>query len=742
MRKFLLAFICLLNTALLFGQDNIPYAEKAVQLQKEIWGTQVPEFKTTTVPANLANESAVVLARSYSLLRTSNGRVKFMIITAASTTHTVKLSTLHERVKINDKVALEAYSSLEYQKKLDKTVSLLVSRIVNTNNTYIGAKIIKPDGKEVIVNTSEEVLLKNETKDQKGKLAISGLQVGDILDYYISTAEVNETTQGDSYSSNDNLFMLADEYPVLYYSLDFQFNKKTAVQYIYGNGAPHFEENHNEAGDLLLSLKIRNMAKYQSQLWTSPLRQYPYIEIGSSYTNKFNNFLMGNKKITEGMGRFDANKLSFEAGFIEYPYFDDIEKKLKDFFDTKKALKAAPLDSVMKVLYDKWKFNVYCNYSGDELEDISTINYRNAKSTFAAKTMSMILTDMDIDHDVILVASRNSNTLENVYNEGDYEAMIRINGNVPMYMSFDDIVTHFNEIPARFQGENVVLLHPTRHNSQKYSFTEAATKLPVTAADKNQIDEQLQVSLLPANMQKLKVDRVVKQTGALRHSEQKRLLTAFDVDNGYKEIVKGDELNKRLSQDPKTKKMRDDYNYSFTNEQQNVKKYFSAELKEQFDQEPDQVENFKIINAALENTSPVFQYRSSFVLNNLVKKAGNNYIIDAGKLTGTFYKPEAIDAKRNVDVYMPCARSFKYSIAIAIPAGYTAKGMEEMNVKKINKTGSFTSTAAVNGNTLTITVTRVYNNNFEKATDWPMLMELLNTASNFNSQKVLLEKKG
>jgi len=88
-----------------------------------------------------------MLAKSFSLQRTSNGKVKFLIITAASTTRTVKLSTLHERVKINDKVALEAYSTLEYQKKLDKTVSLLVTKVVNVNNTISVQKLLSPMGK-------------------------------------------------------------------------------------------------------------------------------------------------------------------------------------------------------------------------------------------------------------------------------------------------------------------------------------------------------------------------------------------------------------------------------------------------------------------------------------------------------------------------------------------------------------------------------------------------------------------
>ncbi|MDF2433319.1 MAG: hypothetical protein JWP44_2950, partial [Mucilaginibacter sp.] len=450
MKFFLLLFLCLFIAFDLFAQDNVPYAEKALQIKNDVWGTKVPEFKSTTVPANLANESAVVLARSFSLQRTSKPRLKFLLITAGVTTRTTKLTTFHERVKINDKTALESFSTLEYQKKLDKSTDLFFVKFANIADTYIGAKIIKPDGKEIIVNTDEEVLLKNEQKDQKGKLAIAGLQTGDILDYYICNSDFSETTEGNSFKDNDNLFILVDEYPVLYYSIDFQYNKKIHVQYLNANGAPKFEESSNDANDLLLSLKLRNLPKYQGTLWTSSLRQYPYIEIGSSYGSKLNTMMGYDYEKDPTMTRFKNQQLGFESSFIEYPGFNEIEGKLKDYFDSRKNLKNAPLDSTLKVLYDEWKFDIFCNYSGKDLEHINEMNYRKARSHHAAAIMSMMLTDLNINNDVLLVASRNSNTLENVYNSEDMDAMVVINSPAPMYLCFDDVVTHFNEIPARF----------------------------------------------------------------------------------------------------------------------------------------------------------------------------------------------------------------------------------------------------------------------------------------------------
>jgi hypothetical protein len=164
-------------------------------------------------------------------------------------------------------------------------------------------------------------------------------------------------------------------------------------------------------------------------------------------------------------------------------------------------------------------------------------------------------------------------------------------------------------------------------------------------------------------------------------------------------------------------------------------------VKSEYDQEPQQISDMKIINTGLTDVNPVFEFASSFTLDNLVQKAGSNYIVETGKLIGGFIKLKQEDRKRTGDVYMPFARSFKYTISVAIPKGYRVKGVEELNKQKRNKTGSFVSAAALTGNTLNITVSRTYSNNFEKAVDWPSVTELIDAASEFNDQKILLEKE-
>lgn len=739
MKKHLLIVLLSIGTSAVFAQT---YKDKAAEIQKTVTADAGPEFAIKDVPAQYANESAVILAQSYKIQRTTSSKFRFFVIAASVSKVFLKISTLHERVKINDKAALDNYSSIEYQKKLDKSINFLYAKFKNTHETFIGAKIIKPNGKEITVDTGEEVLLKDNGKDQQGKLAIPGLQVGDILDYYVCANDLSEDMTKESYQDNDQIFMQVSEYPILNYSVDMQISKKLDIQSIAANGAKVLTEKPATKDDRFFTLKLQNLPKYEGQLWTSIYRQYPYIEFSASFSTNFGSL---SRKRDQSTSRLAGMQEDFYKLFNEQYFsgFDEPEKRLKEYFDGKKGLKSAPLDSSMKVLYDIWKYDVFGSYVGVTADDATELNYRTANSKINSVRMSLLLTDMKINHELIMVSSRHTSALANAFNPNDYFVLIKIyNGNSPLYMSFYDAFTHFNEIPPQYQGEQGIAMRGTRKNAVKYEFVTAGTYLPVVPSDQNRIEQLITVNLPAANMQKLQIDRVVKQSGFLRHDDQKTLVSPGQVDAYITNRIKGDDLIKRLKNSPETKKLSDVIQAGMNKSVPQIKKDFSDEIKTEFDQEPQTLTNFKVINNGLDINKPVFEFSGSFSLDNLVKKAGNNYIVEAGKLAGTFLKLQDKERKRTADIYMPGARSFKYTININIPKGYKVKGIEELKKEKVNKTGSFSSVAVLNGSVLTITINRAYTNLFEKVADWPLVTELIDAASNFNDQKILLEKEG
>ena len=239
-------------------KDDKDYKQRTHDIQAEIWNNPSQPFIVKTIPASMDSESAVIIATSFDVVNSAKMKMKWSALTSVQ--RMFYQTTYHERVKINDKAALDDYSTLEYQKKLDRTFSAGFVKVYNKTETYIGAKIIKPDGKEIIVNTDEEVLTNDEHKKKEGKLAISDLQIGDILDYYLRIEKLQEVL---TEVQGPYTFFLGGDYPILYQSIRLQLDEKTGVEYVNANGAPAFKESRDDDNNIVLSLEQKKFLKYK-----------------------------------------------------------------------------------------------------------------------------------------------------------------------------------------------------------------------------------------------------------------------------------------------------------------------------------------------------------------------------------------------------------------------------------------------------------------------------------------------
>ena len=130
-----------------------------------------------------------------------------------------------------------------------------------------------------------------------------------------------------------------------------------------------------------------------------------------------------------------------------------------------------------------------------------------------------------------------------------------------------------------------------------------------------------------------------------------------------------------------------------------------------------------------------------FSMDGWVKRAGNNYILEAGKFVGNQLEIKADQRERKLDIYMPYARSFNNNITLKIPEGYTIEGAEKLNKSVKNECGGFESTAKVEGNNLIITYYKYYNNLVEPASNWDKILAFVDAGFAFTKEKVLLKKK-
>jgi hypothetical protein len=715
-----------------FAQEDTSHYSQNDKLQNEIWTNAPSQFRVSDIPREMNNESAVIIARSIVVTNSTDKK----LLSGLQTSPVISdRAVWHERVKINDKAALERYSSTTYTKEFNRTFLYQSGKVHDTMRNYFGAKVIKPDGTETIVNNKEEVITKNERNEQRAKIAFSGLQAGDILDYYI-VSEVIQQARGNV--RGPYTFFLQYDYPILYYYTKFQFDSETGVEYINANGAPNLKQSLNENGDIILGLALKNLPKIGDSLFASPLRQYPYIRLQFKFVGKgedlYTHFKRGVVKhgaLTDDLLQQLKQMYRFRATSSN----GSPVNKIKNYFGEVLKIKDVSADDIIKELYDDFRYTTFCYFPDDDIDVSNDINYRYANSLNNAIYFSGVINQLGIPNTLYLVCSRYSNSLNDVMNISDFDALIKVSGSHEHWVSFDDVVTQLNEIPARLQGEEAITFAVEKSSS---TYAMEKSRLPITSPSDNEVSENIVVSFDSADMQSLVIDRNCKQTGALRHAAQKKLLLIEDMEAILAKPLTQKNQMERLNYKRKNENVAEEYLTAFAKERTNSKTYFIDEITDHFNNAPKELKAYKIVEPAIMDTS--FEYEGTFKMENLVKKAGDNFILEAGILIGSYNKIDERNRNRRISIFMLCPRIYTWDITINIPKGYKVRGVENFNKELKNETGSFNCTVQSDNNKVEIKTALTYYHNFEDAANWNKLAELMDAMYNLSTQKLLFEK--
>jgi len=128
----------------------------------------------------------------------------------------------------------------------------------------------------------------------------------------------------------------------------------------------------------------------------------------------------------------------------------------------------------------------------------------------------------------------------------------------------------------------------------------------------------------------------------------------------------------------------------------------------------------------------------------LLEEAGDSYIFQIGKVIGT--QSELYQETERVNpIEMQYPNQYDYDIKIHIPKGYTAEGLEVLNIDKSFKsvTGEkickFESSYKLEGNTIVITIQEFYKSNEYNVSRYNEFRSVINAASDFNKTSILFK---
>jgi hypothetical protein len=718
------------------------------------------EFEVTAVPDSWKNESAVIIGQKTEYL--------FSRIVQGKNPYVVRIQEyIHKRIKLQDKNALEKYSTFYY-----------ATMGKDGNAQY---KIIKPNGKENNVNMSaaieeeqdvpaiyRSILLKANFK--KMKIAIPDLEVGDIVDYTIkSTYDWDMKQEGIQFTPF--IFSLANTYPTMFQQYRFTMADGMKVKYRAYNGAPNikYDPKASVFGDKNSYLSYyfldKDREKMNEERWSLEYRNTPTV--------KFRVVLLAdNDEESKGLGQatIDRSGLLIEDVYKRYapvagqltPTVSSLVGYTTEYMVKKKAdgnLKTDD-DVIRETYYCLRKVFLEMYYKGpvhSDLEKVITGKKLYKKIMAAEKkdvtsgkeekedeiringvtfatALRVALAAMGIQSELFVYEPRRLGGWRDAIFMEELDYVLRVKGKKKFYYleafnNFDAFATPYSYLEG---AEGYAIGY-----QEKDQYARAS--IPPSTMNDN-IEREEYVLNFSNAMDLISVERTSSYLGAtksgkIEQANLDRSYLNFDFEKYYNEPKKSKksdnvamEISNKYEDPDKDERIKD------------RKELFEKDLKGEFD--IDKYEDFDLIKDGRFGDTAWLKYSEKFTLKKLISKAGKNYIVEIGKMIGDQIKLDSNEIKtRQTDIWLPFARTIENTITVNIPAGYTVDGLQDLNTSVDNESGGFVSTAKVDGDKLIITTRKLYKKSFDKKELWPNYIAFLEPAYKFSQAKIVLKKK-
>jgi len=730
LRPILLA-VFLLFYVFLFA-DN--YQDQSKKLRKEVWAWDKPEFNNYTVSDQYKNESAVIIAWHRQIKATVKKNVFMNIMYFGDYSHPLFYSDIDRiMIKINDQTALNEYSQLSFKEE-DKSLGYYQT---NKSRTIIGARVVKPDGSIKEINVDDAVSI-NEGKNEKTaykKLAIPNLQVGDILDYFYYNELQYETRNLPS-----QIIALYSRYPIQSYSAHCEFNKKLTVEYHSINGAPEFNTSIDKAGNTVLELSTTKTNKFDNvddMRFMSPYRDLPMVRLAVlNSSSKFIYKPASARKAGVYKNVSYENILNDAKGVVASQskamyWMTEINKKVK------------PAIANFLLMRPNCTKEELANYIFGVLRFYWPGDYANYPSTKFLVRLQQLFKENNIENKLVFSTTKYGTRRDDVFNAGDFELAITANNN-RQFFSLSEGYVLFGYVPGRFEGEIASTVVVDAYKSNQKNGIEGRVedyKIPETTYQQNKERSITDVRFNGSDPLQLVFSRNTTKTGDLKEPIQSLLLLYEDWDKAMREhLMIKQSFMEELQEDKSQRKHINEYQSYFEAKRKEQKDTIKAEITSYHSLEPKEVIDYKINSLGVIDSSPEFSYEINYILEGLVKKAGDNLILDAGKLIGSQWVPTEKERNRTVDAYTSTVRMFENEIRIQIPNGYMVQGLEVLHYTMDNEYGSFESEASQKDHTIVIKTKKIYKKSFIPKNDWPKLLEMIDQANDFCAQSLVLKK--
>lgn len=692
------------------ADEKADYLKLAQKVRQEVWSSTPADFQKRTVPDRYKNASAVILSYYRELSTDYYRKATADQVLNLRLTRQIDCTDMERMlIQINDKKALKDYSEFTFKTKSRKWTW----GYHHKTQTVLGIRVIKKNGnvQEVSLDDYVDVKEGKNDKDLSQKIAVPGLEVGDCIDVFSLDQIDTQEQQLDPF-----YFVLRQDEPVLYTKVHCVLDQSLATVYRTMNGAPDFTQTTDKDKNAVLDMVMDKPVDAESSIWYNSLEQSPFIEMYITPT-----------KAKVAVVEKAMRQKGVRGNPDVTPILQDDWKLLKSYV-SKGGYSPAGLPSTYKSVFKSAKKE---GMSAEEKADrIYSFEYvSGGASQRVFNTVANYLRKLGVEIEMGITTPFGALPVDKLINYNSTSWFFRLKGTDVYYFpgTYPKVAS---EIPYIYQGRKAYMQD-----------SEEQITIPVSQAEDNKSVNDMVVKL---DGTKLDISRKVTYSGEQKMYGQS-LVSPDNTLFGSSQLEAYWRYLKYDDKDPYscyTKKESAELKGAFNEYRKNAIDPFKAEISSYHDSDPVQVGGYGVDCVGIRRDSSNFVYHVDYVMDGMVKRAGNNYLLSVGKLIGSSLKLEGKDRERIDDVWRKMAFVDEWNIEIPLPQGYkvSAEALKKIETSVANECGEFTVKATAGNESVKVYVRKCFAHRVEPVSNWSKLLALVDACSAFADKQMVIAK--
>ena len=692
------------------ADEKADYLKLAQKVRQEVWSSTPADFQKRTVPDRYKNASAVILSYYRELSTDYYRKATADLVLNLRLTRQIDCTDMERMlIQINDKKALKDYSEFTFKTKSRKWTW----GYHHKTQTVLGIRVIKKNGnvQEVSLDDYVDVKEGKNDKDLSQKIAVPGLEVGDCIDVFSLDQIDTQEQQLDPF-----YFVLRQDEPVLYTKVHCVLDQSLATVYRTMNGAPDFTQTTDKDKNAVLDMVMDKPIDAESSIWYNSLEQSPFIEMYITPT-----------KTKVAVVEKAMRQKGVRGNPDVTPILQDDWKLLKSYV-SKGGYSPAGLPSTYKSVFKSAKKEgMSAEEKADRIYSFEYVSRGASQRVF--NTVANYLRKLGVEIEMGITTPFGALPVDKLINYNSTSWFFRLKGTDVYYFpgTYPKVAS---EIPYIYQGRKAYMQD-----------SEEQITIPVSQAEDNKSVNDMVVKL---DGTKLDISRKVTYSGEQKMYGQS-LVSPDNTLFGSSQLEAYWRYLKYDDKDPYscyTKKESAELKGAFNEYQKNAIDPFKAEISSYHDGDPVQVGGYGVDCVGIRRDSSNFVYHVDYVMDGMVKRAGNNYLLSVGKLIGSSLKLEGKDRERIDDVWRKMAFVDEWNIEIPLPKGYkvSAEALKKIETSVANECGEFTVKATAGNESVKVYVRKCFAHRVEPVSNWSKLLALVDACSAFADKQMVIAK--